>query len=350
MQKTPQGSSLRRLPRSASLCFGSGVECGFDVGELCRAATLRAGSSLLVLLLSTQPNFAQQYQTLGPNSCGTSQNNCHVKENSWWTNDDHYTTADPFFDATGKYAKIAKLYGMSIDDIAKGNHKCMECHGTVVSAAATREVDFGVSCESCHGPGSGYKDVHSEKGGYPKALKLGMLEVKNLDTRAMMCVRCHCVTEQKLVSAGHPAGEDFDYVGGIRKKIAKHWKHPAESVNQLEPVFAKAAASKGPVRQMVSAERTEPKPAPNRDMPMEEDMPMQTPRAAEPMPAMPAMGTNTQPVAMAQPARMMEMPPRNVAQLILPPFPAIKDTMSVEQILMIIKKRLELLQQMTEGR
>jgi len=320
------------------------------------SASLRECFLVCIIASCFLPLFsiAQPYQTLGPNSCGTNQNNCHVKENTWWVNDDHYSTADPFFDAAGKYAKISKLYGLSTADISKGNQKCMECHGTVISASATREVEFGVSCENCHGAGSGYKDIHSEKGGYPKALKLGMIEMKNLDTRATTCVRCHLITEPKLVSAGHPTGEDFDYVRGIRQNIAKHWKHPAESAGELQPLFERAVQTRGPVQQIVSVERTAPKknleeaprstPSP---MPITEERQAAT-QVIAPQPRE-EMNRAMQPMTLEMP-QQQDFAPTSVAPLMLPPFPAIKDSMSTQQILLIIKKRLNLLYQMTDGR
>ncbi len=343
--KNPLSFSLRFLPRSASyILYGCGAERV--------SASLRECFFLLTLILfPLRSIIAQPYQTLGPNSCGTSQNNCHVKENTWWVNDDHYSTADPFFDATGKYAKIAKLYGLSTVDIAKGNQKCMECHGTVISASATREVEFGVSCENCHGAGSGYKDIHSEKGGYPKALKLGLLEMKNLDTRAKTCVRCHLITEPKLVSAGHPTGEEFDYVRGIRQKIAKHWKHPAESAGELQPVFEKAVQARSPVQQITKVERTE-KVVEEKPLASQATMPMAEETRMVAQPAAPRqreeMNRAMQPMALEMPPQ--DLAPTSTAPLMLPPFPAIKDSMSTQQILLLIKKRLDLLYQMTEGR
>jgi hypothetical protein len=292
---------------------------------------------------------AQTYQTLGPNSCGTSQTNCHVKENGWWTNDDHYATADPFFDATGKYAKIAKLYGISTADITKGNQACMACHGTVIAASAARDVEFGVSCENCHGAGSGYKDIHSEKGGYPKALQLGMIEMKNLDKRAMTCVRCHFITEPKLVSTGHPTGEDFDYVRGIRQNIAKHWKHPAESASQLQPVFERAVQARGPVQKIANVERVVLKSD-------ADQAPRRVQEAIEPSIEIEAgveAGASSRRAEKSMPMQSISVEPppaQNLGQLILPPFPAINDSMSVSQVLLILKNRLELLYQMTEGR
>lgn len=59
--------------------------------------------------------------------------------------------------ANSPHAKaMASLKG----DEAK-NPKCLKCHSTAAAAdqalVATITVDEGVSCESCHGPGSAYK-------------------------------------------------------------------------------------------------------------------------------------------------------------------------------------------------
>jgi len=56
-----------------------------------------------------------------------------------------------------KHAKAME----SLKGDEKNDPKCLKCHSTVghvdESLVATLKVDEGVSCESCHGPGSGYK-------------------------------------------------------------------------------------------------------------------------------------------------------------------------------------------------
>jgi hypothetical protein len=69
------------------------------------------------------------------------------------------------------------------------NPKCLKCHSTAAGVdqalVATITVEEGVSCESCHGPGSVYKVATTMK---DKALSLskGMIE----PTEAV-CLKCH---------------------------------------------------------------------------------------------------------------------------------------------------------------
>jgi hypothetical protein len=332
---------------------------------------------LLIVFLFGVPTFGlAQYQTLGPGSCGLGQNNCHTSENEWWKDDAHHATVDAFYDDPTAYEKIARLAGVDTGSMLKGNQTCMSCHGTVISGKEARESEDGVSCESCHGPGSAYKDPHSEgdpklgvnRPGRIKALQLGMVELKNLDNRAKACVRCHYITDQKLLAAGHPNGANFNYISGL-KKVAKHWKRPPGSEDLTKAPFEKAMNAKGPVAQMVSVAsaaavapapappaKTEAAPVANVETPtqpakpvIEAPPPVRQKESVAPPPAItprqvvaspPAM-----PTAVSMPADSLAPP----APLELPPFPSISDTASVQEILLILKKRLELLYQKTGG-
>jgi len=312
------------------------------------------------------PCFAQ-YKTLGTGSCGLGQSNCHTNENNWWKDDAHHATIDAFYDDPTAYEKIAQLAGVGAGNMLKGNQLCASCHGTVVSGKEAREVEEGVSCESCHGAGSGYKDPHSEKpGGYEKALKLGMVELKKVDNRGNTCVRCHYITDQKLLAAGHPDGASFNYISGI-KKVAKHWKRPPGGDDLVKAPFEKAMAAKGPVAQMVKIEPVAVAVA----APVAEAVAKAvatTEPAAKPETAVASAAPKTvraetpaantpnfiKPKAPAMPPPMptaITLPTEDVAPaapLDLPPFPSVSDTASVREILMIVKKRLELLYQKTE--
>ncbi len=322
---------------------------------------LKKNVFVLITALSVilSPCFAQ-YKTLGTGSCGLGQSNCHTNENNWWKDDAHRATVDAFYDDPTAYEKIAQLAGVGAGNMLKGNQTCASCHATVVSGKEAREVEEGVSCESCHGAGSGYKDPHSEKpGGYEKALKLGLVELKKVDTRGNTCVRCHYITDQKLLAAGHPDGASFNYISGI-KKVAKHWKRPPAGDDLVKAPFEKAMAAKGPVAQMVkvapvvatapAAKAVAASTPPAKPETVTATAAPKTVRAESPVTNTPKL---IQPKAPAMPPPMptaVPLPADTVASatpIDLPPFPSISDTASVREILMIVKKRLELLYQRT---
>ncbi len=328
------------------------------------AAGIRRALAALLLLVASAPGWAQ-YKTLGPGSCGLGQSNCHARENEWWKNDAHKVTVDAFFDDPAAYEKIAKLAGVNPADMLRGNQSCMTCHGTVVSGKESRDVEEGVSCESCHGAGSGYKDPHSEgdpklgrtRPGYVKALRLGLVELANLDQRAATCVRCHYITDQKLLAAGHPDGARFNYISGL-KKVAKHWQRPPEQNELTKAPFERAMNAKGPVMAVAAAAPAAPRaaatganpPATNAAPAKPESI---VPAATPPPAAAPARMTGSAPLVtpaaapIAAPLAAPAETTRVLLPLTLPPFPAVSDTASLGEILLIVKKRLELLYQRT---
>ena len=276
------------------------------------------------------------YATLGPTGCGLGQNNCHAEENGWWERDDHYVTIDPFLSRNKKYEDYLKRYGI-LGNTAEINKSCMTCHGTVISAEAASEVETGVSCESCHGPGSAYRDPHTEgdvkdglnRSGYRRGLELGMRENKNLEVRGRTCVRCHAITDQILIQkTGHPTGDGFDYIRGMKKVgAAPHWKHAVESKELLEPAFTKALTG-NVLTQIVEIEEPDP------DAVVVEQVGV----APEPPPVIPPP---------APVSRSIVTPP--LEPLELPPLESVSDTTSLQNLLLIVKRRLELLYQKTGG-
>jgi hypothetical protein len=94
------------------------------------------------------------------------------------------------------------------------------CHATVFRG----DANAGVSCESCHGPASGYLEPHQVKGAYAKAVSTGLRDLKSKPPAiAKACVACHLTTDKRLIAAGHPSGAEFDVGGGLKKIV--HWVH-----------------------------------------------------------------------------------------------------------------------------
>ena len=200
---------------------------------------------------------AQQgkYQILGYRSCGTGKGTCHESDGDWWKGDQHFSTVVDLKRKKQKSMRIAQAYGMNPADYLKGDSKCAECHGEVVEGRAKKNMNTGVSCESCHGPagpeGIGYFEIHQEgtppkdplssgRIGYQKALRVGLKELRNVNVRAFTCVRCHQINEKKLLESDHPTGEGFDYLKGIRNDISKHWDYNLRKVDLDEAPYKRA--------------------------------------------------------------------------------------------------------------
>lgn len=283
-------------------------------------------TSLLFLALISSFLFTfsihAQNQTLGPGSCGTGQTNCHFTDNEWWKNDDHYATFQSMYDALPQYQKMADLAGVGADNLFRGDKLCMKCHGTVISGKENRDAETGVSCESCHGPGSGYKDPHSEgdpnlgdqRPGYIKGLQLGMRELANLDKRAEACVSCHYINDEKLLRAGHPSGNTFNYAKEILQ-VSQHWDRQAGKADTDKGPFQKAMQKRGPIPTVAVVEQPQ-------------IVYQQAPRPPSPPPSI-----SSDPF----------FPLTARGTITLEPFPNVPDSATYQEILLIVKQRLELL-------
>ncbi|MCH9032200.1 MAG: hypothetical protein IIB00_08085 [candidate division Zixibacteria bacterium] len=263
-------------------------------------------------------------KTIGPSGCGIGQAACHATENGWWKNDVHKGTALAMYDDLAFYEQIAEKAGVGAENLFKGSHSCMKCHGTVISGSENEDIDEGVSCESCHGPGSDYLGRHSQgdfmqgvnRAEYRQSLTLGLLELKNTDVRGEMCVSCHYMTDQKLLAAGHPGGQNFRYVKGMRQ-ISKHWKHGMGDEDTDKTPFAKAKKKRGPIAFIAKTNAS----------------------VSTPTPAAPARRFVAPPQAASDPF----FSTKSIGPLDLPPFPTISDSASVEEIMLILKRRLDLI-------
>lgn len=107
-----------------------------------------------------------------------------------------------------KESKHSKAMEVLSDTEAK-NPKCIKCHSTAASVdkglIATLTVDEGVSCESCHGPGSVYKNM--------KIMKDRELGLKNglIVPTEKTCKKCH--------NEESPNYKGFDFIK-YKEKIA----------------------------------------------------------------------------------------------------------------------------------
>ncbi len=138
--------------------------------------------------------------------------------------------------------------------IGDGNfeQKCLTCHvgSSATVASAKMDLQFGVQCESCHGPGSEYtrRENHQQVSWRAKTpdqkSKLGMWDLTSPSTSAAVCLSCHLgnIDEGRFVThdmyaAGHPLLPPFD-LQTFLSAMPPHWTTIAE-----KPIGANSSKS-----------------------------------------------------------------------------------------------------------
>ena len=182
-----------------------------------------------------------KFATIGPRGC-----NCHDVQTAWLKQNFHNTSLAPFQSLDDKVLRIAVNYGVPVENLTKGTTICMDCHSTVITGKEFRDVRIAVSCESCHGPGKEYKKPHQDKErGYTLGAGFGMKQLESAEVRANNCAECHYITDQRLLAAGHPSGKDFDFAKGNGR--VKHWEAPLISTATLSSAWLKATSTRGEI-------------------------------------------------------------------------------------------------------
>ena len=163
----------------------------------------------------------------GPNACVE----CHKEEGELWKNTHHFTTFRSM-PRTKEARSISKKLGIRR---LKAESLCLNCHFTTQTKRGKKRVVSGISCESCHGKGKPYIELHSgfsgkkdekletkaeEKIRWAKADKAGMIRPNALYAVAKNCFGCHLVPQEKLVNVGgHPPGSEFDLVAWSQGEV-----------------------------------------------------------------------------------------------------------------------------------
>jgi len=158
-------------------------------------------------------SIAQDYEYIGAAKCKM----CHNKPATGaqfkkWSEAGH---SKAFETLKGEKA-IAYAKEKGIADPSK-EAKCLKCHSTYHSAdeglMATITEKEGVSCESCHGPGSKYKSMTIMKS-HEKSLENGLIVPSK-----EVCIVCH-----------KKEGNDF-YKPFVYEEAVKKIAHPNPAAN-----------------------------------------------------------------------------------------------------------------------
>jgi len=196
---------------------------------------LRGGVAVVVLicagLLSAQGEQAMHIDPAnvkGPGACGE----CHENSIKAWRGSHHFGTFKSM-PRSEKAREFADKLGIKR---VKSESDCLSCHFTSSLDEGKVNTIGGITCESCHGAGSAWIEVHSDFGGkdmtaatetaehkkqrWEKAEAAGMIRPSSLYALAENCYQCHTVPNEKLVNiGGHPAGSDFELVGWSQGEV-----------------------------------------------------------------------------------------------------------------------------------
>lgn len=131
----------------------------------------------------------KKFGYIGADACGV----CHKTEKQGkqldiWKNSNHAKAYETLL--TDEADKIAASMGESTP--ASKNEKCLRCHTSGYNVEAELigkkfKIEDGVQCETCHGPGSEYKDMKTMKS-RDESIKKGLIIHED---KKDLCINCH---------------------------------------------------------------------------------------------------------------------------------------------------------------
>jgi len=175
---------------------------------------------------------------------------------TWTLHDPHVGAYDVLLnERSRKIARNLRIPG----DKAENDVRCLACHTNPLAALPDAapllqaERRFGVGCESCHGPASGWLVAHTtpewKKLTVVEKAKQGMVPVQDLVARAEMCAACHVGQPANaargipardlyhdLLGAGHPR-LSFE-LGSYLSNLPPHWLEKEQEPGHEAKVWA----------------------------------------------------------------------------------------------------------------
>jgi hypothetical protein len=163
------------------------------------------GLAAVVLVLAVA---GQQFTYVGAQKCAM----CHKSEAQGrqyviWEGTKHAKSLEAL--TSPKAAEAAKAMGV---DKPAEDARCLKCHAPLCEKAPELKAE-GVSCETCHGPGSAYRKLNIMKD-QAEAVKNGLVLYGSSEAIKAQCMTCH----------ENPHGIKFDFAAAWDKI-----KHPVPS-------------------------------------------------------------------------------------------------------------------------
>ena len=174
--------------------------------KLLTVLLLASVAVLLAGFAMAEGKDAEGYSYIGLKKCTMCHKSAKIGDQlGVWQEGPH---AGAFADLSSE-AGLAKAKELGVEDPAT-NDACLKCHTTGHGAAGNEALlaENGVSCEACHGPGSGYKSKKTMAGiaaGEIDGATVGLIEpIKEV------CLSCHVAD-----NPGHKG--EFDYEAAVKK-------------------------------------------------------------------------------------------------------------------------------------
>ena len=184
----------------------------------------------------------------GPKKC----QECHEAEYGVWEATKHAKSYKQVHKTDEADAIVEAVGGKSM----KKTDACQLCHYTLVQkdAGSKAKAKAGISCESCHGASSDWRDVHNDYGSgvnaddesaehkserHKAAQDAGMIWSFMHYDIASNCNTCHGLAHPDLegsvlatmLEAGHPINPDFELVAYSQGEVRHRYYPPDISTN-----------------------------------------------------------------------------------------------------------------------
>lgn len=159
-----------------------------------------------ILPMSYALSQKETFDYVGPDLCKM----CHKSKDNSGPTWDASKHAQAMNDLNSDAAK-------KISANAATDEKCLGCHNTAYKAGGDNTKTTNVTCEACHGAGSGYKSVMTK---FPDAWDKGLVTPS-----VAVCVKCH--------NSNSPTYKEFHYQEAYLKI-----RHGNEEMMKTEPVQA----------------------------------------------------------------------------------------------------------------
>ncbi|MBB86074.1 multiheme c-type cytochrome [Abyssibacter sp.] len=167
-------------------------------------------------------------KVMGPTACG----DCHEASIAAWRDTHHFST----FKDMPRTAEARDIADKLDIKRIKAEGECVSCHFTSKMEDGDVDTIGGITCESCHGAGKDWIEIHSDFGGkdataeneseahrtqrWAKSEAAGMIRPGDLYKLAENCYQCHTVPKENLVNTGgHPAGSNFELVAWSQGEV-----------------------------------------------------------------------------------------------------------------------------------